>query len=197
MTANQTNGRFWLVVVNALTAVRLVAAPLMIAMALAGEKNLFLLTLLIVFSSDVADGALARLTGQKTAFGAQFDSIADFVTYTTIAISVTIMWPDLISAEYVAVATLVASFVIPPLIGFAKFGWFTSYHTILTKIAAATFVVALFAALWGEWIWPVRYAALIAAIAALEEIAITVFLREPESNIRSLFDLLRNTNRGD
>jgi len=182
---------YWLIVVNALTAARLVAAPTMIALAWAGERNMFLLALLVVFSTDVADGALARLSGQKTVFGAKFDSIADFVTYTAIAISVAIMWPELIATEYVAVVTLVASFVVPAIVGLAKFGRFTSYHTFLTKLAVGTFVIALFTALWSGLAWPLRCAALMASIAALEEIAITLLLREPKSNVKGLINALR------
>ena len=183
-----------MIIVNGVTATRLVLAPTMIALAWGGEKNIFLATLLITFSTDVADGILARLTGQKTAFGAQFDSIADFVTYTAIGISVAILWPELIAAEIVAAVALVASVVVPSLIGVAKFGRFTSYHTFLTKIAVATFMVALFGALWGGLAWPLRFAALIASIAALEEIVITALLSKPESNVKGVITILRKCN---
>lgn len=194
MTANKRTDHFWMIIVNGLTATRLVLAPTMIALAWGGEKNIFLATLLITFSTDVADGILARLTGQKTAFGAQFDSIADFVTYTAIGISVAILWPELIAAEIVAAVALVASVVVPSLIGVAKFGRFTSYHTFLTKIAVATFMVALFGALWGGLAWPLRFAALIASIAALEEIIITALLSKPESNVKGIITILRKCN---
>ena len=194
MTANKRTDHFWMIIVNGLTATRLVLAPTMIALAWGGEKNIFLATLLITFSTDVADGILARLTGQKTAFGAQFDSIADFVTYTAIGISVAILWPELIAAEIVAAVALVASVVVPSLIGVAKFGRFTSYHTFLTKIAVATFMVALFGALWGGLAWPLRFAALIASIAALEEIIITTLLSKPEPNVKGVITILRKCN---
>lgn len=75
--------------------------------------------------------------------------------------------------------------------GLLKFGWFTSYHTILTKTAVAACALALLTALWGGPNWPLRAAAALAVAAAIEEVAITLVLRRPVSNVVSLFRLLR------
>ena len=46
--------------------------------------------------------------------------------------------------------------------------------------------IALFALLWAELVWPFRIAAVIATLAALEEIAITCLLDAPRDNVRGV-----------
>jgi len=47
----------------------------------------------------------------------------------------------------------------------------------------------------GGIAWPFRIAAVIGILAALEEVGITLLLAEPESNIRSIWTLLRRSGR--
>ncbi|MGI9422545.1 MAG: CDP-alcohol phosphatidyltransferase family protein [Hyphomicrobiaceae bacterium] len=182
---------FWLLLVNAITAFRLVAAPFMLMLAFMGERHAFLYVLVAAFASDAADGALARLTKQDTGFGALFDTFADAIAYCTIAVSVAILWPELIHAEMIAYTILIASFVLPGLLGLMKFRQLTSYHTILTKIAVVTTAVGLLVLLTGGPSWPIRLAASVAALAAVEEVAITLVSDTPRSNINGLFSLWR------
>lgn len=69
-----------------------------------------------------------------------------------------------------------------------KFGCFTSYHTWGVKIAAASMGVTLYVLLLGGSALPFRIAAVICLLAALEEIALTLVLTEPVSNVRSIWD---------
>ncbi|MEQ8662069.1 MAG: CDP-alcohol phosphatidyltransferase family protein [Gammaproteobacteria bacterium] len=177
---------------NALTAFRpVVAAPLMLACAAEGWREAFPWILAASFASDAVDGTVARLSGQVTRFGAMLDSWADVVAYCAIAIGVAVLWPGLVRAEAVAVAIIVASFLVPSAVGLLRFGHFTSYHTLLVKAAVATMAPALLLALWTGISWPLRIAAALAVLAALEEIAITCILDRPRSNVRGLRAVLR------
>ncbi|MGE0484427.1 MAG: CDP-alcohol phosphatidyltransferase family protein [Gammaproteobacteria bacterium] len=177
---------------NALTAFRLVvAAPGMLLCALLGARELFVWILAASFASDAVDGTVARLTGHATRFGAMLDSWADAVAYTVIAIGVATLWPDLVRAQALAFSAIVASFAVPSLVGYARFRRFTSYHTWLVKLAVATTAAALLVVLSDGPAWPFRLAAVIATLAALEEIAITCVLAEPRSNVRGLVSVLR------
>lgn len=181
---------------NALTAFRLVvAAPLMLACAAEGWREVFPWILLASFASDAVDGTVARLTGQASRFGAMLDSWADVVAYCAIAIAVAVLWPGLVREEWLAFSVIVASFLVPSAIGLLRFGHFTSYHTLLVKLAVATIAPALLMLLWADITWPLRVAAAVAAIAALEEIAITCVLEAPRSNVRGLYAVLRTRQR--
>ena len=101
------------------------------------------------------------------------------------------LWPGLVREEWLAFGIIVASFLVPSAIGLLRFGRFTSYHTLLVKLAVATIAPALLLLLWADITWPLRVAAAVAALAALEEIAITCVLDAPRSNVRGLYAVLR------
>lgn len=67
----------WLNLPNAVTALRMILAPVVMAAILAGRHMLALEWFLVAAVTDVIDGALARHVSQPTASGAYFDPIAD------------------------------------------------------------------------------------------------------------------------
>ncbi len=182
---------------NALTAFRLViAAPFMLVFAIAGQREFFLWMLVASFFTDFIDGTVARLSGPPSRFGAVLDSWADVTAYVAIAISVWLLWPEVVRREWTPFTAIVAGFAAPSLIGLAKFGRFTSYHTLLVKAAVAATAVGLLLLLWGGPAWPFRLAAALAVLAAVEEIAITSVLEQPRSDVRGIFAVWRSRRRG-
>ena len=176
---------------NLLTGFRFVAAPALLWLAWHNYSVAFMALLAVAFATDLLDGMIARLTGQVTAFGAILDSWADVITYLTIALCCWWLWPEIVSRERLYVGLIVASCLLPALVGGCKFGRFTSYHTWAVKIAAAAMGSTLYILFLGGPPWPFRIAAVMCAIAAVEEIIITLFLPEPESNLRSLWHVLQ------
>lgn len=176
---------------NLLTSFRFVAAPGLLGFAWLGYERAFMVLLALVFFSDVLDGMAARLTGQVTEFGATLDSLADLLTYMTIAVCSFWLWPELVMRELLYVLIIVGSCIAPPAAGMIKFGRLTSYHTWLVKLAAASVGVSLFILILGGPVWPLRMAAIVSLCASLEELAITALLSDPKSNVRSLWDVLR------
>ncbi|MGD8275274.1 MAG: CDP-alcohol phosphatidyltransferase family protein [Thiohalocapsa sp.] len=182
---------------NLLSAFRLVAAPVLLLLALQGHREAFLWLLAVAFFTDAIDGTLARLTGQASRFGAMLDSWADVAVYAAVAVSMLLLWPGLVREEGIAFGAVVASFVVPALVGLLRFRRFTSYHTRLVKVAVAASAVGLFLLLLDLAAWPFRVAAVLATLAALEEIAITLVLDEERSNVGSLLHVLRARRRRD
>ncbi len=193
--ATRTRHRRW-TAANCLTAFRLlVAAPSMIVLALIGWREAFLWMLALSFATDAADGTVARLTGGTTRFGARLDSWADGAAYCAIAISLPLLFPRLVTEQWLAMLAIILSFVLPGIIGYAKFRRFTSYHTLLVKAAVGATALALMWALWGGSAGPLRLAALLAVAAAIEEIAITWLLKAPLSNVGSIVKVWREQRR--
>jgi len=182
---------------NLLTGFRFVAAPVLLWLAWHGHGIAFMGLLAITFLTDMLDGMAARLTGQVTQFGATLDSWADVITYLTIALCCWWLWPDVVSKELLYVGLIVASCLLPALAGMLKFGCFTSYHTWAVKIAAVAMGLTLYMLFLGGPAWPFRVAAVVCIVAAVEEIAITLLLPKPESNLRSVWDVLKRSSRTD
>lgn len=177
---------------NFLTGFRFVAAPVLLWLAWHDHGMLFMGLLAVAFLSDGLDGLIARLTGQTSEFGATLDSWADVITYLTVAVSCWWLWPDVVERELVFVGMMVASCLLPAFVGMIKFGRFTSYHTWGVKTAAAAMGLTLYVLFLGGPVWPFRMAAIICILAAFEEIAITLLLREPKSNVRSIWDVMKH-----
>lgn len=176
---------------NALTGFRFVAAPVLLWLAWQDNALAFMGLLAVVFLSDLLDGMAARWFGQVSQFGATLDSCADVVTYLTIALSCWWLWPDMVLGEWVYVATIVVGILLPSVVGFGKFGRFTSYHTWAVKLSAFAVGSSLYVLFLGGPAWPFRIAALLCLLAALEEVAITFLLPGPESNVRSVWHVIR------
>ena len=180
-----------LTVPNLLTGFRFVAAPALLWLAWHGYGVAFMALLAVAFLTDLLDGMAARLTGQVSKFGATLDSWADVVTYLTIAVCCWWLWPDVVERELFFVSLVVLSCLLPAAAGFVKFGCFTSYHTWGVKIAAASMGLTLYVLFLGGPAWPFRVAAVICILAALEEILITSLLSEPVSDVRSVWNVLK------
>lgn len=180
---------------NCLTLFRLaLAAPAMVLAALAGWREVFLVMLAAAFASDFVDGTVARWSGGTTPFGAWLDSWADGAAYCAIALGVALLWPRLVATEWLAFGALVASFSLPAAAGWLRFRCLTAYHTWATKAAVATTAAALLTALFTGLGWPLRIAAGLALLAALEEILITLLLTRPRSNVGGLWRLRRDAS---
>jgi CDP-diacylglycerol--glycerol-3-phosphate 3-phosphatidyltransferase len=195
MNSKQHSERSRLSLPNLLTGFRFVAAPGLLWLAWQGHGIAFMVLLAIAFLTDLLDGLAARLTGQVSQFGATLDSWADVITYLTIALGCWWLWPDVVHRELFFVGLIVASCLLPAFAGFSKFGCFTSYHTWGVKIAAASMGLSLYVMFLSGPAWPFRVAAVICILAAIEEIALTLLLSEPESNVRSVWDVLKRSVR--
>lgn len=178
---------------NLLTGFRFIAAPVLLWLAWNGHGITFMGLLAVAFLTDMLDGMVARLTGQVTQFGATLDSWADVITYLTIALCCWWLWPEIVRRELFYVGLIIASCLLPALAGILKFGRFTSYHTWGVKVAAASMGLTLYILFLYGLVWPFRIAAVICIVAAIEEIIITLLLHEPESNLRSVWDVLKRS----
>ena len=182
---------------NLLTGFRFVAALGLLWLAWHSYGIAFMMLLALAFLTDLLDGLAARLTGQVSQFGAMLDSWADVVTYLTTAIGCWWLWPEVVYRELIFVVLMVSSCLLPAVVGFSKFGCFTSYHTWGVKIAAASMGLSLYVLFFGGPAWPFRLAAIICILAAVEEIALTFLLSESESNVRSIWNVLKRSEHNN
>lgn len=178
-------------IANQLCVLRLVLCAPLLYLAHAGYPRLFIGVLLFAFFLDVIDGPIARWRDQLSSLGALLDSWADFALYMTLGLGAWWLWPDIIEREWIYVAMMLGSVVIPPFIGFIKFRQITSYHTWLTKFAVVISVPSLLLLFLEIEAWPFRIAAFVCLLAAIEEILITLVLKSARSDIRGLRQALK------
>ena len=176
---------------NLVSFIRILMAPVLIGLALNQQPIWFLAVLIFSEFTDVLDGFLARRLNQITSLGAHLDSWGDFTIYSSISISAWILWPDIVQEHFLFIIIIIASFTVPVLIGIVKFKTLTSYHTWGVKIAVATTIIAYLLLFSGLLDWPIKVAAIVCLLAALEEITITLIIKHEHADVRSFLQALK------
>lgn len=176
---------------NFVSFIRILLAPVLFYFAFTQKPVLFLITLMFSGFTDVLDGFLARMLNQITEMGSRLDSWGDFTIYTTMAICAWILWPGIVAEEFTAYIVIVISFTSPVIAGLIKFRTVTSYHTWTVKVAVVVTFVG-YILLFAGWLdWPFRVAAVFSAVAALEEIAITLLIHHEHVDVRTVWAALK------
>jgi len=176
---------------NLLTSLRFIFAPVLLGLAWHGYQHYFLGLLAFTFLTDALDGMAARLLNQESEFGALLDSIGDIIIYSVMSISIWWLWPDIVDREKWFILLAIASYLIPVLIGIIKFHALTAYHTILVKIAVLSIGFAFFILFMFEIAWPFQIASLICLLAAVEEIAITLYSTKIKTDVSSIWSIIK------
>ena len=181
---------------NFVSFIRILAAPVLFYFAFIQEPVWFLVTLVFSGFTDVLDGFLARLLNQITEMGSRLDSWGDFTIYSTMAICAWILWPELVLQELTSYTVIVISIISPVIAGLIKFRRLTSYHTWLVKVAVVVTFTG-YILLFAGWLdWPFRVAAVLSALAATEEIAITLLSHREHVDVRSVWTVLKYNKQG-
>ncbi len=171
---------------NALSATRLLLAPVLLVLAYVHVPRLFLALLIVSLVTDILDGKIARLLNQGSQLGAKLDSWADFATYMSIPLCAWWLRPDVVRSEALVFWVAVGAWTLPVALGFVKFRALTSYHTKNAVIAAYALGAATVVMFAEGPLWPLRVATVVLVIAGVEEIAITAVLQRPITNVASL-----------
>ena len=181
----------WTNLPNLLSIFRLVAAPFLIYIAWCGRHNFFLVLLAISLVTDAIDGFIARKLGVVSDLGAKLDSLGDLAIYFTVPLCAWWLWPEIIIREVFFVLLAIGAYCVPILFAFVKFGEISSYHTLATKIEAVLMSIAVFILFIADISWPFRLAVIFQFFVAGEEIAITLLLPKLQSNVRSLWHVIK------
>ena len=176
---------------NMLSLLRLGLVPVLVGLALAGLGDVFLLILVISLMSDVLDGYLARKLNQTSELGAKLDSWGDVLTYASMILGLYLIWPVIFAEQAAYLFAAMMSFTVPVALALRKFGAYPSYHTWGAKAAAvliapAYYVLILYAA--DDFF---RLVIMFHVLVAVEEMAITLMLKQQRSNVGSVLSLAR------
>lgn len=165
-----------------LTASRLLALPILWALALRGHGTALGIGLALAGLTDVLDGPVARRTGRSTRFGSQLDSIADLLV-----IGSTVAWMAILAPAFfrdnamalVAWLLIGGAALVVTWIRLGRFGDLHLYSAKAAGVVGYLFAVSLFVLgdysplFWGFTIG-------LALVAALETLAAALLLRPDE-----------------
>ena len=176
---------------NIISLSRIAMAPFALLAAYYGNEKLFFILFTLMLVSDVLDGYLARKLHQCTKIGTKLDSVGDYVTYISIPFATWWLWPEIIRSETLYIATAFVLFLAPGIIARMKFGEMVAYHTWLTKLTAVVMSLGLILLLFTKENLLFHLSIYLLLLEALEHLGITLKLRRPQSNVKSLWHILR------
>jgi len=172
---------------NILSLFRIAAAPFLLFAGWFEKPTLFFILLGLMLLSDVLDGFIARMWNQTSELGAKLDSYGDGLTYLCTALAAWWLWPESIKAELSYIIAVIIIYLLPLFFALAKFGKIASYHTWITKISAVLMSTGLILFLGFDDVRLFYFSVYFLLIEMFENIAITMILPKPQSNVHSLW----------
>lgn len=172
-------------IANGLSAFRLASAPLLLVFVGMGERGWYLGWFAVAWVTDFLDGQLARRLNLRTDFGAKLDLWADVAVLLTLPVALAVLWPPLLWGERWWIAAALAAYAASAGVAFWKFGALASYHTWLGKTAVLVLAVGAMVAMAGWASWPLRLGIQMITAAILEEIVISLLLKEARTDVPS------------
>jgi CDP-diacylglycerol--glycerol-3-phosphate 3-phosphatidyltransferase len=185
--------RFW-TVPNLLSMYRIAAAPAIAVCICIGRVHWFVALFTLSLLSDIGDGWIARQFNLRTKIGARLDSFADLLTYLLgIWGVVRFHWADISApARAAAFFTFLATYALLMLTGLVKFRRQPSLHTYGFKVSAYLQSACLLTVFLFGFNAPFYYFTLAwGCLACLEEVAILLILKEPQSDVKGLYWVLK------
>lgn len=150
--------------------------------------------------TDVLDGWIARKTKTASDFGARLDSIADLLLYAVMLLRVfPVLWNTLPMDIWYAVAVILILRVSAYGVAAVKYRRFASLHTRLNKVTGGAVFLIPFLLVTEYVTVYCRITCIIAAAAALEELAIHLLRQTCHANTKSIFhnaDILGKKEHG-
>jgi CDP-diacylglycerol--glycerol-3-phosphate 3-phosphatidyltransferase len=172
---------------NFLSAARIAAVPVLVALAAYGLKSEFTWVLVPALLTDVADGLVARLFHLQSKLGALLDSTADTLLMLAACYGVWRLHPEVPQQHGLEVAVALGAWLIEDVAALARYRRLSSFHTYLSKIAGnllGLFIGVLF--VFGLEPWLLRVAVVVSVLASLEELVLLVLLPKWQANVRGI-----------
>lgn len=177
---------------NALSALRIACAPLLLLCAILGYERAFTWLLVPALLSDALDGWLARRLGVQTKLGARLDSLGDSLVWYAGLAGLVAFQREVLAAHAVLFAAVIACWVLESVLAWLRYRRLSSFHTRLSKLAGvllSVYVVTLF--LWGHWQPLLVLSATVSIVASLEEMVLLALLPEWRSDVPGVWWLRR------
>ena len=177
---------------NALSLARLLASPVLIALAAFQHERAFAILLVAALVTDILDGWLARRLRLQSQFGAMLDSAGDVTTLLAAATGIAVFHADVWQQHFVAICLVLGGWFLECALALLRYGRLSSFHTYASKAAGYAlgfFVAALFA--FGFMPWLFYTAAGLSLISTAEELLLLWKLPQWRADVGGLWWVLR------
>ncbi|NJD31622.1 MAG: hypothetical protein FIB04_07025 [Gammaproteobacteria bacterium] len=181
---------------NLLSGLRLLAVPVLLALAIGRRETAFAWLLIAAMLTDIADGWIARRYRLETTIGAFLDSVADWTLTLVWIYGIWVFHRHVMTDHALLCGAAAGLWLLEDAVALVRYGRLSSFHTYLSKIAAnalGIFIGVLFVI--GYYPWMFHLAIGLTILSSLEELALLAVLREWQSDVRGLWWVLRAKER--
>jgi len=177
----------YLTIPNLLSFSRLLLLPLLVYLAVSGQRTAFTVSYLLVGSTDFFDGLAARLLKQKTAFGKALDSIVDIPFFVASAYFMYRLYPQYIRPLTPMIIVFFCLFGLSFLVSAIRCGKPIMMHTLLLKINGYLICGCVGLSHFMNTTWLVALILVIYFVGFTEEILIFLKYGEVDPDSLSIF----------
>lgn len=184
--------RTYFTVPNILSASRIAIFPLLIYFALTQQKSPFSWLLLFSLVTDVADGYIARRFNMITPFGSRLDSWGDACNYIAALTGIiNLCWHDVVMHAF-GFIIIFGLYFLQMGVMLLRYKKLIGMHLYISKITGYVhgfFILFWFLFSFNEWLFAL--AVCIACYAFIEEMILTVMLKRPDSDLKSVYHVFK------
>jgi CDP-diacylglycerol--glycerol-3-phosphate 3-phosphatidyltransferase len=176
---------------NALSVARILASPVLVALAFAGHETAFAWVLLPALLSDILDGLLARTLHLQSKLGALLDSSADTLLLLASSYGVWRFHPEVVQGHWQIVALAIGLWLLEDVVALLRYRRLSSFHTYASKVAAnllGLFVGVLFVLGFEPWL--LYLAATASVLANAEDLALLALLPKWRADVHGVYWVL-------
>ncbi|MTI71378.1 MAG: CDP-alcohol phosphatidyltransferase family protein [Firmicutes bacterium] len=171
---------------NILSVLRIICSALLILFI--NNRIGFVFLYLVIGLTDVLDGLIARKFKLESDLGARLDSFADFIFYVILVFIFIKLYFSIITMNFIMVILgIIFIRLLNLVITKFKYNKFVFVHTIANKISGALLYFLPVIILFKQSNIIILIPMVIAFIAAMEELLITVKYQEVKLNRKSVF----------
>jgi cardiolipin synthase len=177
---------------NIISTARLLAVPVLVALAWNGKLEPYKWLLLAALLSDILDGLIARGLGLTSPLGALLDSLADALLMVAAGYGIWVFHPVFLHEHAPAVTLVLGLWLAELLVSLWRYGKLSSFHLYSVRAGAyalGIFIMILF--FWGFNPWAFYLALVINVLGYLEEFVLLWLLPEWTPNVRGIYWVLR------
>ena len=168
---------WWRYIPNTISIARIGATPFLFAALWMQNPVQFRWILLACLLSDILDGWIARTFNLITRLGSSLDSVADIIVQILMIFGLWRFHRETVLSQVVPLAVIASLYFAVIIIALLRYGRVSSFHTVLTRVAAYAQGIFFMSLFFHGFIGLVFYGAVsLCILASMEELAILSLL---------------------
>jgi len=180
---------------NVLSALRVILLPILYVFALLSMRIEFLISYIVIGSTDALDGFLARALNQVTKLGKLLDTVADILFYFSTLFFIYFFFPHIIDPNLWLIVVFMTFYLSAYILSFVKFGKPLQIHTNLLRLNASFVYFLMILSYFFDTTYVVTFILCSFILGYIEEIIIFIKFGAVDVDTRSIFSLIKKHNK--